>query len=455
MVDNIKNEEFGALERLLLNETKLGSETGTLPIGQFEPGEEIMNFLRNDCKVLVVGAGGLGCEVLKDLALSGFRDIHVIDMDTIDISNLNRQFLFRASDVGKAKAQVAARFINERVYGVHVTPYIGKVQEKDADFYRQFNLIVSGLDNVEARRWLNSMLLSLAQIDDQGNVDPETVIPMIDGGTEGFKGQARVIVPRFTSCFECSLDTFPPQRTYPLCTIAETPRLPEHCISYAHLIEWPKAFPNRKPDTDSADDMAWICKTAQDRAQAYGLQGVTYMKTLGVVKNIIPAVASTNAVVSAVCANEAFKIATACARNLDTYFMYMGNDGAYTHTFRYQKKEDCMVCSASIRTLSVNPATTLAGLISHLTQDSGLRLKQPSLTKSDSTLYMQNPKALEAATRPNLTKQLSELIQDDEEITVTDPVFVGDLALTLKISYSLETPIFSLDDDEKEGTTTK
>ena len=63
------------------------------------------------------------------------------------------------SDVGKSKAQAAADFIMKRVPGCKVTPHQGMVQDKDEDFYRLFKVIISGLDNIEARRWLNSVIV--------------------------------------------------------------------------------------------------------------------------------------------------------------------------------------------------------------------------------------------------------------------------------------------------------
>lgn len=101
-------------------------------------------------------------------------------IDTIDVSNLNRQFLFRQADVGKSKAEVAAKFVEKRVKGVSITPHNCKIQDKDDDFYMQFTIIICGLDSIEARRWINSTLVNL--VDDE---NPETMKPLIDGGTEG------------------------------------------------------------------------------------------------------------------------------------------------------------------------------------------------------------------------------------------------------------------------------
>ena len=140
----------------------------------------------SEIKVLVVGAGGLGCEILKDLAYMGFTNIHIIDMDTIDLSNLNRQFLFRQKDIGASKAVVAAEYINKRVPGCSVVAHFKRIQDMEPEFYRSFNIVICGLDSILARRWINGLLLSLLDYDPETNqLDQGTVIPLIDGGTEG------------------------------------------------------------------------------------------------------------------------------------------------------------------------------------------------------------------------------------------------------------------------------
>ena len=93
---------------------KILERSGPFCPSEFTPSLDGLKTLMESFKILVIGAGGLGCELLKDLALMGFCDIHVIDMDTIDLSNLNRQFLFRRKDIGSSKAQCAAKFINDR-----------------------------------------------------------------------------------------------------------------------------------------------------------------------------------------------------------------------------------------------------------------------------------------------------------------------------------------------------
>lgn len=115
---------------------KLTERTGPFAHKDFEPSPQCVKWLQEESRVLCIGAGGLGCELLKDLALVGFRNIDVIDMDTIDYSNLNRQFLFRVPDVGKSKAVAAAAFINKRIAGAKVVAHHARIESFDDAFYQ-------------------------------------------------------------------------------------------------------------------------------------------------------------------------------------------------------------------------------------------------------------------------------------------------------------------------------
>ena len=104
----------------------------------------------NASKLLMVGAGGIGCELLKNLVLSGFKDITVIDLDTIDVTNLNRQFLFHKQHVGMSKSkgarESALKFVGgdadiKALHGSVMTPEYG------VNFFKQFTVVLNALDN--------------------------------------------------------------------------------------------------------------------------------------------------------------------------------------------------------------------------------------------------------------------------------------------------------------------
>eukprot|EP01061_Rhynchopus_euleeides_P017379 TRINITY_DN2889_c0_g1_i3.p1 TRINITY_DN2889_c0_g1~~TRINITY_DN2889_c0_g1_i3.p1 ORF type:complete len:456 (+),score=197.28 TRINITY_DN2889_c0_g1_i3:49-1416(+) len=327
-----------------------------------------------DLRLLVIGAGGLGCEILKDLALVGFRNIDVIDMDTVDLSNLNRQFLFREKDVGQPKANVASSFVMSRVPGCQITPHYGRIEDKENDFYRQFACIVLGLDSVQARMWINAKVCELTEWGysegdpSSGEVTVLSSIPMVDGGTEGFKGHARVINIGQTACIESTSWMFPPQVTFPMCTLENVPRLPEHCVEYVKVKTWEDDRPfgvlpngNAAPvDGDDPDHIMWIAQKAQERGAAHGIDGITYAFTQGVVKNITPAIASTNAIIAASCCHEVLKMATGAAPTLQNYFMYNGNsidNGVYGQIQELGPDPTCDV-SKPPQIMKVGRATT-------------------------------------------------------------------------------------------------
>ncbi|XP_050216158.1 NEDD8-activating enzyme E1 catalytic subunit [Mercurialis annua] len=388
---------------------KLLLRPGNLVAPTFVPGVELRDDIQNVARILVVGAGGLGCELLKDLALSGFKNLDVIDMDRIEVTNLNRQFLFRLEDVGKPKAEVAAKRVMERVSGVQIVPHFCRIEEKELTFYNDFHIIVLGLDSIEARSYINSVVCSFLEYDSEDKPQEGTMIPMVDGGTEGFKGHARVIMPGVTPCFECTIWLFPPQVKFPLCTLAETPRTPAHCIEYAHLIKWNEAHGGKAFDPDDPEHMKWVYTEAMKRAELFGIQGVTYTLTQGVVKNIIPAIASTNAVISAACALETLKIVSGCSKTLTNYLTYNGVEGLHIKVTEFVRDQECITCGPGVL-IELDTSVTLQKFIDQLEEHPKLFLSRTSVTHQGKNLYMPAPPVLEEMTRSNLSLPLFELM---------------------------------------------
>lgn len=143
--------------------------------------------------VLVIGAGALGNEILKNLALLGFRRVLVVDSDRIELSNLSRSVLYRADDVGRSKARTAAASAAEiadlpTYHGIDANV----VSQLGLGVFGWADVVIAGLDNREARLWINRSAWKMGR-------------PWIDGAIEGVSGVARVFLPGRAPCYECTL----------------------------------------------------------------------------------------------------------------------------------------------------------------------------------------------------------------------------------------------------------
>ncbi len=168
-------------------------------------------------RVLMVGAGGIGCELLKNLVLTGYREVHIVDLDTIDLSNLNRQFLFRQEHIKKSKALVAKEAAQKFNPNVKIVAHHANIKDTqfNVEWFRGFRIVFNALDNLEARRHVNRMCLAAD-------------VPLIESGTTGFNGQVQVIKKGVTACYDCTTKEVP--KSFPVCTIRSTPSQPIHCI---------------------------------------------------------------------------------------------------------------------------------------------------------------------------------------------------------------------------------
>ncbi|EOA82209.1 E1 ubiquitin-activating protein uba2 [Exserohilum turcicum] len=212
-----------------------------------------------ESRILMVGAGGIGCELLKNLALTGFGEIHIVDLDTIDLSNLNRQFLFRNEHIKKSKALVAKESASKFNPNVRIIAYHDNIKNDQFNvaWFQSFRLVFNALDNLDARRHVNRMCLAAN-------------VPLVESGTTGFNGQVQVIKRGETECYDCTPKDAP--KSFPVCTIRSTPSQPIHCIVWAKSYLFAEIFGtsedeapelDHSEDADNADEVANLRKEAQ------------------------------------------------------------------------------------------------------------------------------------------------------------------------------------------------
>ncbi|KAG0639645.1 hypothetical protein HOY80DRAFT_1009440 [Tuber brumale] len=293
------------------------------------------------------GEGGLRCEILEDLAFSGFQDNHEIDMGRIDVSKLGPKYLLPPSDVRKPKATVEGSLVMSLVKDRTITPHYCAMQDKHKDCYK----------------------------------------PLIDGGTEIFNGQSRVIG-----------DTLTPKTAVPLCMLATIHRKLAHCDKWASIQAWLGVFEKKRSDNDDPEHVQWVYEQVLQRAQEFNVSAATGPLTHGVIKNIMEAILSTKAIITASCCNEALEIAAGGNPYLNNYMMYIGNG---------EKKDDCPVCGNMATEFTSNPAWSRED-----------QIEEPTLQ-------------LKEQRKPNLEEKMKDLVGNREEIAITDPGLPCSLRLNI------------------------
>lgn len=179
-------------------------------------------------KIFLVGCGALGCEYMKNMAMLNMctgcnSNLSIADMDKIELSNLNRQFLFSESDISKSKSEVASQKILNMNDNMQIRCYQDKIDKSSESifskaFWEKQDIIINALDNVESRKYVDSQCVVYKK-------------PLLEAGTLGTKSNIQFIIPYQTATYS---DTNDPQTSeIPVCTIKYYPYAIEHCIEWS------------------------------------------------------------------------------------------------------------------------------------------------------------------------------------------------------------------------------
>ena len=250
--------------------------------------------LVKDSRVLVAGVGGLGCETAKNLAMVGVGRLDLVDLDVIEHSNLNRQILFAGAEMGRPKAEVAAERLRDINPNITIEGYHTSLERLDPHVYESADVIVGGLDSMNARFNLNTQAVARGK-------------PLVDGGVAGYSGHVYTIFPGKNACYECYPTPVPPMDDMAACTVVGIPRKRVHCAFKASMA-FKDAY-NRDPDFKNADDVAFLQQYANDLVTKHDfLPEYTMGEIVKALDRHDPGIITVNAVIAALESHETIKI---------------------------------------------------------------------------------------------------------------------------------------------------
>ncbi|UCE72812.1 MAG: ThiF family adenylyltransferase, partial [Methanomassiliicoccales archaeon] len=303
--------------------------------------------------MLIVGIGALGCEIAKNLALVGVGNLTLVDMDTIEISNLSRQMLFSEEDKGKPKVEVAKKKLEGLNPDVNITAYAKKFQELPMSVLKNSHVIAGGLDSFKARFALNRLAYELG-------------IPYVDGAATGFKGNVQVIIPeggsieKETPCLRCFFPIPPAdEKVYVACSIPGEPRSREQCILKAEDEFVKEHGIHKEYSRDELDTIASIASRLSRKSPHTEAEEFVAEEVENIIENKIPSILTVNAVISGIVSHEVLKILHKLKGHRigeimsPPYLEYSSEYGIFT-PIEISKDENCAVCGKKRVKLRLN-----------------------------------------------------------------------------------------------------
>ncbi|MFX1281144.1 MAG: ThiF family adenylyltransferase [Promethearchaeota archaeon] len=373
--------------------------------------------LVKNSRVLIVGVGGLGCEIAKNIAMLGVGHIDLVDLDIIEHSNLNRQILFAGAKLGEPKANVAAKKLSEINPNIVIKGYYSSLERLDPELYKAADVVVGGLDSMNARLNLNAQCIRFRK-------------PLVDGGVSGYHGHVYTVFPYKNACYECNPLPVGASDEMAACTVVGVPRKRIHCVFKGDMA-FKENF-DRDPNPKNIDDIKYIQKIANELVNKHNfLPEYTEDDIVKIIDRHDPGIITINAIISALQSHEVVKILhwnkghKGLGQPIKTYVIFNGITMMFYHIEK-KRNPECSQCGKDVRrfVVKLNKSSPCSNVIKTL-ENHGFKL-DPDLEPVITLLDFNDVKMIDLEQNP-----IQNGLRDYEFLTIAG-FKEGEIFVTLK-----------------------